>query len=286
MFLNPWELLAHLWHDVSGALTWRGSATIVPALLLPYFVWRKGWTRRPFFSGWAMVLLTAAYLGLPSMLSNWNYLNCRLVPFLWAGLLVQLPSRLPRAVAGLLVVSALAFSVALGVDYARLDRDRAAFTAGIDAVPERATLLPLLFKHGEAGGFTASLTHAWGYYTVAKDTSAPLVFAVDRFHPINYRHFPPGQLIPPALDGCRRALWHCGPHLQGAQAGPDRGGLLGGLARSVGQLLARGRAAIQPPARLGHADGGTIADPSPLPLGLRGGRVEIYAREDARAATR
>ena len=200
MFLNPWELLGHLWHDVSGALTWRGSATLVPALLLPYFVWRQPWTRRAFFSGPAMVLLTVAYLGLPSMLSNWNYLNCRLVPFLWAGMIVQLPSRLPRAVAALLAVSALTFSVALGADYVRLDRDRAAFTAGIDAVPEGATLLPLLFKHGEAGGFTASLTHAWGYYTVAKNTSAPLVFGVDRSHPINYRDFPPSQLIPPALD--------------------------------------------------------------------------------------
>ncbi len=204
MFLNPWELLAHLWLDVSGALTWRGSMTIFPALLLPYFVWRRGWRPRHFFTGRSMVLLTAAYLGLPSMLSNWNYLNCRLVPFLWAGLLIQLPSRLPRAVAGLLVASALTFSMTLGADYVRLDRDRAAFTAGIDAVPERATLLPLLFEHGEAGGFTASLTHAWGYYTVAKNSSAPLVFAVDRSHPINYRTFPPGQLIPPGLDGFAR----------------------------------------------------------------------------------
>jgi hypothetical protein len=200
MFLNPWELLDHLWLDVSGALTWRGSATILPALLLPYFVWRQGWTRRSFFSGRAVLLLSATYLALPSMLSNWNYLNCRLVPFLWLGLLIQLPSRLPRAVAGLLVVSALAFSATLGVDYLKLDRDRAAFTAGIPAVPQRATLLPLLFQHGESGGFTSSLTHTWGYYTVAKNTSAPLVFGVDRSHPINYRQFPPGQLIPPALD--------------------------------------------------------------------------------------
>ncbi len=199
-YLNPWETLAHLWKDVSGALTWRGSTTIVPALLLPYFAWRQRWTRRPFLSGRAMVLLAVGYLALPITVSNWAYLNCRLVPFLWAGLLIQLPSKLPRSVAGLLVISALTFSVALGADYARLDRSRAAFTAGIDAVPERATLLPLLFKHGDAGVFTANLVHAWGYYTVAKDTSAPLVFAVDRSHPIIYRHFPPGQLIPFALD--------------------------------------------------------------------------------------
>ena len=32
-YLNPWELLDHLWLDVSGALTRWGSMTIVPALL-------------------------------------------------------------------------------------------------------------------------------------------------------------------------------------------------------------------------------------------------------------
>ena len=82
----------------------------------------------------------------------------------------------------------------------RLDRDRAEFTAGIDAVPDGATLLPLLFKRGKTSDFTASLTHAWGYYTVAKDTPAPLVFAVERSYPITYRDFPPRELIPPALD--------------------------------------------------------------------------------------
>ena len=67
-------------------------------------------------------------------------------------------------------------------------------------MPERATLLPLLFKHSKTSDFTASLTHAWGYYTVAKNTSAPLVFAVERSYPITYRDFPPRALIPPALD--------------------------------------------------------------------------------------
>jgi hypothetical protein len=88
----------------------------------------------------------------------------------------------------------------MGVDYVRLDRDNAEFTAGMDAVPARATLLPLLFQHSKTSDFTASLTHAWGYYTVQKDTSAPLVFAVERSYPITYRDFPPRRLIPPALD--------------------------------------------------------------------------------------
>lgn len=199
-YLNPWELVDHLWFDVSGALTRWGSMTIVPALMLPYFAWRQRGLARPFLSASAMAILAAAYVALPVMLSNWNYLNCRLVPFLWVGLVLRLPDTLPRPVAVVLMVCALAFSAVLGLDYVRLDRDRAEFTAGIDAVPARATLLPLLFKQSKTSDFTASLTHAWGYYTVAKNTSAPLVFAVERSYPITYRDFPPGKLIPPALD--------------------------------------------------------------------------------------
>jgi hypothetical protein len=205
-YLNPWELAEHLWLDVSGALTRWGSMTIVPALLLFYFACRpieegrQGRPERPLLSRNALAILAAAYLALPVMLSNWNYLNCRLVPFLWAGLALRLPRTLPRPIVVLLAACALSFSAVLGVDYVRLDRDRAEFTAGIEAVPARATLLPLLFKQGKTSDFTASLTHAWGYYTVAKDTSAPLVFAVERSYPITYREFPPRALIPPALD--------------------------------------------------------------------------------------
>jgi hypothetical protein len=199
-YLNPWELLEHLWLDVSGALTWWGAGTILPAVLLPFLAWRGRRLAVPFFSWPALIGIFAVYLALPQMYSNWNYLNTRMVPFLWAGFLLRVPPRLPRAWAIGLALAALSFSVALGVDYRRLDHDRALFTAGIDAVPERATLLPLEFSRTRTGKFTASLTHAWGYYTVAKDTSAPLVFGVERSYPITYREFPPGDMIPPALD--------------------------------------------------------------------------------------
>jgi len=199
-YLPPWETVYHFWLDVSGALTRWGSMTIVPALLLPWFAWKQRRVARPFFSTRAMAALAVAYLALPTMLSNWWYFNCRLVPFLWAGLALRVPDRLPRSVAIGLAACALSFSAVTGVDYVRLDRDRAEFTAGLDAVPPRATLLPLLFKHGKTSDFIASLTHAWAYYTVLKDTSAPLVFAVERSYPITYREFPPRALIPPALD--------------------------------------------------------------------------------------
>jgi len=134
------------------------------------------------------------------MLSNWWHFNCRLVPYIWALLLLWLPRDLPRPVALALTGCALVYSAATGVDYVRLDRDRAEVTAGINVVPRNATLLPLMFKRSQTSTFTASLTHAWAYYTVRRDTSAPLVFAVERSYPVSYRESPPRPLVPPALD--------------------------------------------------------------------------------------
>lgn len=205
-YLNPLEIVAHLWTDVSGAFTLLGAVTLAPALLLPLFVL---WARRasparmaaiPFLTWPALGLLAAAYAALPAMLSNWGYFHCRLVPFLWAGLLVRVPARVPRPVAVALAACALAFSAATGADYLRLDRDRAAFTAGLSAVPRGATLLPLMFQQRKTSWYTASLSHAWAFYTVERDASAPLVFAVERSYPITYRQFPPRALIPPSLD--------------------------------------------------------------------------------------
>jgi hypothetical protein len=199
-YLNPFKNLMHLWTDASGAFTPLGSMTLVPWLLMLWFAWKQRHVVRPLLSWPAMAALAVVYVGLPEMLSNWWRLNCRLVPFLWAGLLVRLPGKLPRPLAIGLAACALSFSVATGVDYVRLDRDRAELTAGLDVVPERATLLPLMFKRSKTSEFTASLTHAWGYYTIAKNTSAPLVFAVERSYPITYREFPPHTVIPPSLD--------------------------------------------------------------------------------------
>jgi hypothetical protein len=200
LYLSPSMNLRHLWMDASGALTHWGAVTVIPAILLPVLAWRRRNVERPFLSGLAIVGLLVAYAALPQMLSNWYYLNCRLVPFIWVALALRLPETLPRPLTTLLVVAALAFSAVQGVDYLRLDRDRAQLTAGIPAVPRRARLMPLLFKHSQTSDYIASLTHAWGFYTVEKDTSAPLVFGVERSYPITYRDFPPRELIPPALD--------------------------------------------------------------------------------------
>jgi hypothetical protein len=207
-FLTPWEIPLHFWLDASGALTRWGAATAIPAIALPILAWRRRREPAP-LTGWATGALIIAYAGSPLMVSNWWYLNTRLVPFLWIALAVRVPPALPRPLVALLVAGALSFSVALGVDYVRLDRDRAELTAGIAAVPARATLLPLLFRHRRTSEFTASLTHAWGDYVLARQTSAPLVFAVERSYAITYRRFPPAALIPPALD--RFAELHATP---------------------------------------------------------------------------
>jgi hypothetical protein len=199
-YLPPWETVAHVWLDASGALTRWGSVTLLPAVVLFYFAWKRRREVRPLFPPVAVAGLVAGYLALPTMISNWWYLNCRLVPFLWVCALVRVPERLPRFLTAALVAAAVWFSVALGVDYVRLDRDRAAFAAGTAAVPMQATLLPLVFKQKRTSDFTASLTHAWADYVIARNTSAPLVFAVERSYPITYRDFPPAAVIAPALD--------------------------------------------------------------------------------------
>jgi hypothetical protein len=204
--LSPWELPAHFWLDASGALTRWGSTTVIPAIALPVLAWRHRHERRPMFGSVATIALIVGYLGLPLMISNWWYLNTRIAPLLWLAFAVRVPPVLPRRLVAVLAASALVFSVALGVDYVRLDRDRAELTAGIAAVPEGATLLPLLFQHRKTSDYIASLTHAWGFYVLAKQTTAPLAFAVERSYPITYRVFPPAPLIPPALDRFA-ALW-------------------------------------------------------------------------------
>ena len=166
-----------------------------------------------------------AYVELPFAASNWWYFNSRLIPFVWLTMLLRVPPALPPLISRLLVACAASYGVAMGVDYVRLDRDRVAFTAGIDAVPDRARLLPLIFEPRKTSDFTSSLEHAWGFYVLAKNTSAPLVFAVERSYPITYRIFPPAQLIPPALDGfarsARSAAGVCGDLLREGVASID-----------------------------------------------------------------
>jgi uncharacterized membrane protein len=200
-FLTIWELPVHYWLDAQGALTRYGAMTFFPAVALAYVAFRNRRVKRAMFSKGATIALVIAYLGLPLMLSNWWYLNTRLAPFVWVAFAVRVPPRLSRRATVFLLACALSFSAVLGLDYVRLDRDRLELTAGARVIPEHATLLPLLFQHRKTSDFTASLTHAWAFYTLAiHDSHPPLLFAVERSYALTYKTFPPPELIPPALD--------------------------------------------------------------------------------------
>jgi hypothetical protein len=100
-------------------------------------------------------------------------------------------------------VCAVAYSAGLGLDYVRLDRERALFVAGVPEIPRGARLLPLLFEARVPGGNTWSLRHAWGYYVLEKHTTAPMLFADSRSFPITRRQ-PPPEVIRRGLEAERR----------------------------------------------------------------------------------
>ena len=116
--------------------------------------------------------------------------------------------------APLLVACAVVTSAGMGVDYVRLDHDRARYTAGIAAVPEGATLLPLDFSPKGVSMNTRSLLHAWGYYVIDKHTSAPLLFAHSRSFAVMYRQAPDPQFNHLVLEGFAPSMgspdWSCG----------------------------------------------------------------------------
>jgi hypothetical protein len=127
--------------------------------------------------------------------------------------LVRVPERLPKALLATLGVLAVTYSVGMGVDFVRLDQDRAKFTAGIPAVPEGSKLLPLIFSRKLTSENTRSLQHAWGFYAIEKHTSAPLLFAHSRSFPVMYKEPPPPQFNHLVLESfapmMRNPTWMC-----------------------------------------------------------------------------
>ena len=197
--------------------------TIVPALLLPYFAWPQRRALRPFLSA-AAVGDSGRLLRRPARNAEQLELPQHPVGPVHRGPGWRCASQPPcRGRWRLCWPSARCLSRPRRASTTSgWTATAAEFTAGIEAVPEGATLLPLLFKHGKTSYFTASLSHAWGYYTVAKNTSAPLVFGVERSYPITYRDFPPRKLIPPAFDQFADEYGSSGEGLQGPQPGPRR----------------------------------------------------------------
>jgi len=189
--LPVWDLAYNMWAEWFYGFSKLSVTSIVPCLVLAWI----GVTRRkesaPFFSPYALLALGLLYGFCPYIVTNWFHVNSRLIPYIWIGLLLRVPERLPRALAGLLGISAALYSAGMGADFVRLERDRREFIAGIPAVPDGARLLPLLFNHKATSDNTRNVLHLWGYYVLAKHTAAPLLFAHSHSFPVIYTAPPP-----------------------------------------------------------------------------------------------
>ena len=211
--LPPWELVYNLWAEWFYGFTWLSVSTLVPCIalgLMSLWRWKKDVT---FFSPLALIVLGVFFVFTPYIATNWFHVNSRFIPFIWMALLVRVPDRLPKRLAPVLAVCAVAYSIGMGVDFVRLDADRAQFTAGIDAVPQGARLLPLVFKRKLTSENTRSLQHTWGFYVMEKQTSAPLLFAHSRSFPVMYKEPPAPQFNHLVLEGFAPSMgtpeWMC-----------------------------------------------------------------------------
>jgi hypothetical protein len=191
--LPPWELLYNAWSEWFYGFTSLSIASVVPAVGLAIVLWMRRREAPTFFSPLAVGVLITLFVFSPYIATNWFHFNSRFIPFIWFAALVRVPERLDKRVMGLLGFCAATYVAAMGIDYVRLDRDRAQFTAGMSAVPEGARLLPLVFKRKLTSENTRSLLHAWGFYVTEKQTSAPLLFAHSRSFPVMYREPPPAR---------------------------------------------------------------------------------------------
>jgi hypothetical protein len=195
LWLPPWDLAYNLWAEWFWAFTYLSFPTIVPCIVLAILGWRHRKDPIPLFTSCAFLALGLMYAFVPYVWSYWAYANTRVAPFLWFAALLRVPPKLPRWLSGVLAACTLAYSVSLGVDYVRLDREQKEVTAGIPYVPERAKLLPLMFTSNGVSVNTHALLQSWGYYVFEKETAAPRVFATSQLFGVSYREKPHPQLV-------------------------------------------------------------------------------------------
>ncbi len=203
LFLPPWQIVYNFWAEWCYGYTWLSIASfaVVAGGLLGL---RNANQKVAFFSPVALAVLGAMYIFMPYVATNWFHVDSRMIPFLWFALLVRVPTKLPRFAAPALAFAAATYFVGLAVDYKRLEGDRQAFLAGIDSVPENATLLPLIFDPRGTSENTRNMLHQWGYYVVAKKTAAPLLFAHSKSFPLTYREAPPARFNHLVLEDTMR----------------------------------------------------------------------------------
>jgi hypothetical protein len=192
-FVPTWELFYNLWAEWFWAFTWREIATLVPCVLLGLWAISRARDDVPFLGPYAFGVLAALYFFCPYVAGNWFHVNSRFIAFLWLAALARVPRRIPRALTVALCICAVTYTIGMGVDYVRLAADWQRFTQGIAVVPSGARLLPLVFGRKGRSENTRPLLHAWGFYVLERETSAPLLFAHSRSFPLMYREPPPVQ---------------------------------------------------------------------------------------------
>jgi len=211
--LPPWELAYNLWAEWLWGFTKLSISSFVVAVGLAVFAFVNRRERPAFFGPWSFLTLLVMYALIPYIATNWFHVNSRLIPYLWMFALLRVPASLDKRILAFLGLGAALYSVGMGIDYVRLDRDRAAFTAGIAAVPKDAHLLPLLFSRQLTSENTRSLLHAWGYYVTEKETDAPLLFAHSSSFPVMYREPPPPRFNHLVLESFAQSMkspdWMC-----------------------------------------------------------------------------
>jgi hypothetical protein len=196
----PWELVYNVWAEWFHGFTWLEGATIVPCVALAVVAVRRWREPVPFFGPAALSVLAGLYVASPYIVTDWFHVGSRFLPFLWMAAIARVPERLPRTAMAGLGACALSYTVGMGVDYVRLDREWSRVRAGESEVPRGASLLPLMFRSKGVSVNTSSLKHAWGFYVVDDLTSAPLLFAHSRSFPVTYRQPPPAQLADLVLE--------------------------------------------------------------------------------------
>ncbi|MFO0667093.1 MAG: hypothetical protein U0174_24285 [Polyangiaceae bacterium] len=168
------------------------GVTIVLALVLGYYAIRRARLDVPFLSSPAVLLLLALYVFLPECLPGFGYVGQRIIPILWAAILVRIPERMPRLVTTVCALCSIAWSLGSAVELVRAERDLAQFTSAAPFIPENARLLTLNFEPRLSAKNTFSLLHASGMYVVLKHVNAQDVWADSPTMPI-YR---PGDMSP------------------------------------------------------------------------------------------
>jgi hypothetical protein len=206
----PWELVYNLWAEWCAGFTSLSmtSALVSVGGLWGILRWRKA--SPVFFGPAALLLLAGVYVFAPYTTTNWFHVNSRLIPYLWMGLLLRLPDAVPLLLRRVMYVGAVAYSLGMGRDFQRLEHDRQEFVAGTDAVPVGARLLPLIFEGKATSETTRSLEHAWGFYVVARMTSAPLLFSHSRSFPLMYREPPTVRFNHLVLERFASTMGHDG----------------------------------------------------------------------------